>query len=58
MVTLLALSRSSQCSMTGITKAVVCVCVLDVAYKRTLAVSPCSDGLEWTATICMMSYNS
>ena len=33
-----AISRSSQCSTTGVTKAVVCVtCLWDNAYKRTLA---------------------
>ena len=36
------ISRSSQCSTTGVTKAVVCVilsCLWDGAYKRTLAVN-------------------
>ena len=33
-----AISRSSQCSTTGVTKAVVCViCMWYDAYKRTLA---------------------
>ena len=35
MVDPLSNSRSSQCSMTGVTKAVVCV--WDDAYKRTVA---------------------
>ena len=36
------LSRSSQCSTTGLTKAVVCaiLSVWDDAYKRTLAAKP------------------
>ena len=35
-----AISRSTQCSTTGVTKAVVCAlsCLWDGAYKRTLAV--------------------
>ena len=33
-----AISRSSQCFTTGVTKAVVCV-ILSVGYKRTLAVN-------------------
>ena len=33
-----AISHSSQCPSTGVTKAVVCVsCLWDDAYKRTLA---------------------
>ena len=55
-----AISRSSHCSTTGVTKAVVCV-ILSVGYKRTLLLieksSPC-DGSgfppslpEWSFTI-------
>ena len=32
-----AISRSSQCSTTGVIKAVVCAILKDGAYKRTLA---------------------
>ena len=37
----ISISRSSQCSTTGVTKAVVCaiLSVWDGAYKRTLAVN-------------------
>ena len=39
MVSPINISRSSQCSTTGVTKAVVCAIHLwDGAYKRTLAV--------------------
>ena len=31
------ISRSSQCSTTGVTKVVVCFILWDDAYKRTLA---------------------
>ena len=34
----LSISRSSQCSTTGVTKTVLS-CMLDGAYKRTLAVN-------------------
>ena len=33
----IAISHSSQCSTTGVKKAVVCVILWDDAYKRTLA---------------------
>ena len=32
-----AISHPSQCSTTGVTKAMVCVILWDDAYKRTLA---------------------
>ena len=34
-----AISRSSQCSMTGVTYDVVCAILSDDSYKRTLAVN-------------------
>ena len=58
-----AISRSSQCSTTGVTKAVVCVIIhikiLLLIGKR----SPCGDSgfplllSEWFFTICLTPYN-
>ena len=56
-----AISCLSQCSITVLTKAVVCAILsVDGAYKRLLAVnqkeSPCS-GSSCSFTICLMSYS-
>ena len=64
-----AISRSSQCSTTGVTKAVVCV-ILSVGWcikKTTLLLigksRTCSSSrfplslFEWSFTICLMPYN-
>ena len=62
-----AISRSSQCSTTGVTKAMVCVILWDMHIKEPLLLietsSPCgSSGFplslsEWSFTICLTPYN-
>ena len=62
-----AISRSSQCSATGVTKAVICAVCGMVHIKEPLLLigksSLCGgSGLsfslsEWSLTICLMPYN-
>ena len=68
--TSLNIFRSSQCSTTGVTKAVVCVilsvvCVINIKEPLLLIgkSSPCGGNRfplslsEWSFTICLMPYN-
>ena len=64
----LAISRSSQCSTTAVTKAVVCATLSGVMHiKEPLLLirksSPCGGSRfplslsEWSFTICLTTYN-
>ena len=63
-----AISHSSQCSMTGVTKAVVCVILSGMVHIKELLLlirknSPYGGNMfplslsEWSFTICVTPYN-
>ena len=58
-----AISPSSQCSTTGVTKAVVCVILIVGPLLLIKKSSPCGGRgfplslSEWSFTICLTLYN-
>ena len=63
-----AISRSGQCSMTGVTKAMVCAILSGMVHIKEPLLLIVKSSLcggsgfpfslsEWSLTICMMPYN-